>query len=247
MKLILILIFCLSFFLAKSQHCIPINLSHSLYPGFSIEYKGNKVYKRVGFTIDVENRIYDSLGRIINISTYDIRNMETKVDTIPDMLKLFKYKNDKIYVMELYDYISLDKKIMTVYYFYNNKRQLIRQESIKGEANTNVQGLSINYYWNGVNLAKAELYVKSPTGADSLAESYEFTAYDNHPNYEKLYEDYYMIGNFKCFSNNNYTEVILKRGNNVNKYTTSYTYNNNGYPIKEIGEGYEIDIEYKCD
>ncbi len=248
MKRILIFIFCLSFFLAKSQHCIPVNLSHSQYPGFSIEYKDSKVYQRVGFSIDVERRIYDSSGRILYIVTLNVINQKDRRDTIVDMIKLFKYKKNRISVMEYYsDDTSANSKIFDLYYLYNGKGMLVKQEVIHRARQTHNQNYSAKYYWKGKNLSKAELYVKTKANIDSLQESLEFTKYDTNPNYEKLYENYYLIGNFKCFSNNNYTETIIKMDGKEWTNKVNYIYNEKGYPVKEIGEGYEIDIEYKCE
>jgi hypothetical protein len=217
-------------------------LFHSNHPSYKIEYKNNKVLRHIGFPIDINEYIYDSLNNLIRINTWNIINRENKRDTILDMIKVFKYSSNKIIKMEYYSGgIDVEMKVMDVDFYYNDSNQLSKN-IILDESN---KKSLINFYWNGKNLKKIEIFDSTKNENPSVV--YEFSEFDSNPNYERISDEIYIPLNFKTLSQNNIKKMTCKTGNEITAIRINYLYNKYGYPIKEIGNDYEIDIEYKCE
>lgn len=242
MKQLITLIALLPFHFGKAQECKPIRLLHSNYPGYEIEYKNNKVFRHIGFPIDIDEYIYDSLNNLVRINTWNIINTENKSDTILDMIKVFKYSGKKIIKMEYYSgAVSVEMKVTDVDFYYNDSNRLSRN-IISGQSG---EKSLINFYWNSKNLKKIEVF--DSTKNENPAEVYEFAEFDSNPNYERISEEIYIPFNFKALSQNNIKKMTYKTGNRITTISISYLYNKYGYPVRETGSNYEIDIDYKCE
>lgn len=242
MKQVLTLIALLAFHFGKAQECKPVQLFHSNYPGYKIEYKNNKVLRHIGFPIDINEYIYDSLNNLVRINTWNVINRGNRSDTILDMIKVFKYLAGKIIKMEYYSgSIDEEMKINDVDFYYNDSNQLCKNIILDQSKKKSI----INFYWNGKNLRQIEIFDSAKN--ESPSEVYEFTEFDSNPNYERISEEAYIPFNFKTLSQNNIKKMTYKTGNDITAISINYLYNKYGYPIKETGNDYQIDIAYNCE